>query len=114
MIEQHCVLGDAANEIEQRLIEPEGSQKVTATEVRRLVQEKLSSAGLHPNVSRVTVTPRFFVAITLLDASKLPLAEEIMRQPVGAVGKRGISLTYIARAVWAVDHVDFVGVGRGV
>jgi hypothetical protein len=114
MIEKRCVLGDAADEIEHRLVESEGSQKVTAAEVQRQLQEKLSSAGLHQNASRVTVSDRFFVEISLHDASKLFLAEEIIREQVGVLEKRGISLTHTVRALWGVNHVHFMGVGRSL
>jgi hypothetical protein len=114
MIEQRCVLGDVADEVEQGLVQSEGSQKVTAAEVQRQLQDELSSAGLLPNASRVTVTDRIFVEITLHDAPKLCLAKEIMQEQIGVLEKRGISLTHTVRALWVVNHVHFMGVGRSL
>lgn len=111
MIEQQCALPDA-NEIEQHLVESGGSEKVTATEVQRLLQEEFSSAGLQPNVTNVTVTDRFFAEVTLRNAPKVWLAEEILDEQVGALGKRGISLTYCVRPLWTVNSVHFRAVGR--
>lgn len=98
MIERKCVAGDAAGEAEQRPFESDGSLQITAAEIQYLLQEELSSAGLHPDACHVTVTDGLFVEIRLHDASKLWLAEEIMQEQVCAGEECGISLTYIVRA----------------
>ena len=115
MIEQRCVLGDGADASERLFAGSHGTEKVTAGEVEFLLHEKFSSAGLNPYVDRcsaVTVIGGFFVQIILHGTSKVWLAKEIMREQVSALEKRGISLTFVVRTLWVVNHVYFAGVGR--
>jgi hypothetical protein len=115
MIKQRCVLGDGADASEQRFVGCHRSAKVTAGELERLLHETFSSFGLNPYVDRCSAVPvsgGFFVEIILHDASRVWLAEEIVREQVSALEQRGISLTFVVRTHWVVNHVRFAGVCR--
>jgi hypothetical protein len=114
--EQFVVEGDVTDGTDQC---PVKHERVSAVELQRFLEERLSSAGLFPNATRgsgrVMDTPDgFFVEVTLHDASKVSLTEDIMLEQVSALKKYGISLTHIVRALWTVSHVHFMGVAKNL
>jgi hypothetical protein len=87
---------------------------MTTIELERLIKDRLRAAGLVECLDEgkeqyLEFPDGFFAEVVLKDGSKLPEAQRILRGVKEELGKQGVELSTIVRAIWEVIGVQSVG-----
>ncbi len=90
---------------------------MTELELKRLIQERLSHAGLASYLAErqqqcLEMEDGFFVEIVLKDASKLAEAESIIDEMKAQQAEAGVKIDAVVRALWDVEDVRHAGMAR--
>lgn len=90
---------------------------MTTVELHDTLEEMIRAVGLSEAVnwelSQVLDFPdAYFVEVVLNDASKLHEAERVLAKVAGQLGKNGVQVDWIVRALWEVREVEFFGPAR--
>ncbi len=87
---------------------------MTSGELENLIKSRLGVAGLAQCLDEgkeqyVEFPDGFFAEVVLKDGSRLPDAQRILRGVKEELGKQGVELSVIVRAIWEVVAVQSVG-----
>lgn len=90
---------------------------MTESELQRLVEKRIDSAGLMGLVDRdvsqfLTGLPDCFVEVVLTDASRQADVEQVVRDIAAELEQSGIRLEAVVRSLWRVGEAWYAGVAR--
>jgi hypothetical protein len=91
---------------------------MTSSELEKLIKDRLSDAGLAAFLDERTeqyleFPDGFFAEVVLKDGSKLAEAHRVVKSVKEDLGKLGIDLHVIIRAIWEVVAVESAGIISG-
>ncbi len=90
---------------------------MTESELEKLVLDRLHQAGIANVVDRdvsqfLWVGATFFAEIVLIDGSKQPEAERVLKEVVEDLQRKGTVLDLVVRARWQVVDIRYIDVAR--
>jgi|SRR5579864_762190 len=92
---------------------------MTESEIEELVNRRLTEAGVAGILDRdrsqfLEVPPGLFTEIVLVDASKQPDAERVLKNIVAELQRGGTTLEYVLRSLWRVGEIRYAGPARAL